>query len=158
MTPEPNHVTTIDQHRGDHSGGLPVVELHEVRTAFADYADGKRWEDLTDADRGWWADAIADIHAARVELAELPADRRARANEIAGAESCDLEDLAGVLRRAVAEAKRDDDARTDTARERTAYAWAKNEQGYTGTYAEWLAMPAADRAEHEDGAAGIGTV
>lgn len=38
-----------------------------------------------------------------------------------------------------------------------AWKWAVANQGYTGTYEEWLAMDADERAEYEDGAAGIPT-
>lgn len=34
-----------------------------------------------------------------------------------------------------------------------AYRWARDQQGYTGTWAEWLAMPLGDRQAYEDGAA-----
>ena len=47
--------------------------------------------------------------------------------------------------------------RQDSDFERMAYRWAASQQGYAGTYAEWLAMPAKERAEYEDGAAGIPT-
>jgi len=42
--------------------------------------------------------------------------------------------------------------------ERDAYAWARREQGYAGTLAEWCSMDSATRASYEDGAAGIGTI
>lgn len=48
-------------------------------------------------------------------------------------------------------------ARTDTPAEKLAYQWAASNQGYVGTYAEWLALPAGERQEYEDGAAGIPT-
>lgn len=38
-----------------------------------------------------------------------------------------------------------------------AYKWAASEQGFTGTYADWQALPAGERAKYEDGAAGVGT-
>lgn len=37
------------------------------------------------------------------------------------------------------------------------YQWAVRNQGYEGTYEQWLAMSADDRQEYEDGAAGIPT-
>lgn len=43
------------------------------------------------------------------------------------------------------------------AQDQAAYRWAKNEQGYTGTYAEWQAMGDDERNEYEQGAAGIPT-
>jgi hypothetical protein len=39
-----------------------------------------------------------------------------------------------------------------------AYKWAVAEQGFDGTYQEWMDMDADERAEYEDGAQGIGTV
>lgn len=47
---------------------------------------------------------------------------------------------------------------SDHRAEHIAYAWAVREQGYDGTYADWRRLSAAERAEYEDGAAGIGTV
>jgi len=43
------------------------------------------------------------------------------------------------------------------AQDQAAYRWAKNEQGYTGSYAEWQAMSDDERNEYEQGAAGIPT-
>lgn len=42
--------------------------------------------------------------------------------------------------------------------ERDAYEWAVRNQDYQGSFADWLAMPASERAEYDLGAAGIGTV
>lgn len=42
--------------------------------------------------------------------------------------------------------------------EREAWQWARDQQGYEGTLADWLAMPADERAEYEAGARGEGTV
>lgn len=39
-----------------------------------------------------------------------------------------------------------------------AWKWATQNQGYTGTFADWQAMDDGERAEYEAGAAGIGTV
>lgn len=47
--------------------------------------------------------------------------------------------------------------RQDSQHEQMCWKYAVREQGYTGTYAEWLAMPAAEREEYETGAQGIGT-
>lgn len=38
-----------------------------------------------------------------------------------------------------------------------AYLWATAEQGFTGSYEDFLDMPDADRQEYDDGAQGIGT-
>lgn len=43
------------------------------------------------------------------------------------------------------------------AQDQAAYQWAKNEQGYTGSYAEWQTMGDDERNEYEQGAAGIPT-
>lgn len=44
-----------------------------------------------------------------------------------------------------------------TTSEERAYKWAVANQGYAGTFAEWLALDADERAEYEAGAAGIPT-
>jgi len=41
--------------------------------------------------------------------------------------------------------------------ERRAYQWAAANQGYAGTYEDWLSLPANERAEYELGAAGVPT-
>lgn len=71
-------VTTIDQHRGTHSTGLPIRALCEVRTSAADHG-------LEPGDP-----RLAEIHAAEVDLASLDAGHRARARAY-------LDDLAGFL-------------------------------------------------------------
>lgn len=101
--------TKIDQHQGTHNG-LGIYEYHDVRTDLSPYAD-RRWDDLSAEDRAWWESTTADYHAAMVELESLSADVRERAKEILMAdESTDLEDSAGVVRRAIAEARGDEDA------------------------------------------------
>lgn len=40
--------------------------------------------------------------------------------------------------------------------DRKAYIWAVSDQGYTGTWADWQAMPLDEREEYESGAAGGG--
>lgn len=47
--------------------------------------------------------------------------------------------------------------RTDSSQERMAYKWAVSNQGYVGTYEQWLAMDEGDREEYEVGAQGIPT-
>lgn len=47
--------------------------------------------------------------------------------------------------------------RQDSMTEQAAYQWAKDQQGYVGRYEEWLQMPADERDEYEQGAAGIPT-
>ncbi len=42
-------------------------------------------------------------------------------------------------------------------RENMAWKWAVNNQGYTGTFSEWLEMDADEREEYEQGAQGIPT-
>lgn len=41
--------------------------------------------------------------------------------------------------------------------EEYAYGYAKQNQGYEGSYAEWLDLPADEREAYELGAAGIST-
>lgn len=92
------------------------------------------------------------MYARRLRDGETAAE--AKEDALAGYES---EESRREVRRTF-EAIEAPEGREDTAAEAAAYAWAKNEQGYAGTYAEWLDMPAGERAEYEDGAAGIGTV
>ena len=47
--------------------------------------------------------------------------------------------------------------RQDTPEEKKAFFWAANNQGFAGTYEEWLALSDVDRAEYELGAAGVPT-
>lgn len=52
------------------------------------------------------------------------------------------------------------DAHADARRmsqERVAYQWAVAEQGYRGTWGQWLAMSSGEREEYEAGARGEGT-
>lgn len=51
----------------------------------------------------------------------------------------------------------DNQANTTTTSEEQAYKWAKANQGFEGTLEQWLALPADERAEYEQGAAGIPT-
>lgn len=44
-----------------------------------------------------------------------------------------------------------------TASDREAFDWARQQQGFTGTYADWQALDDGTRKAYEDGAAGIGT-
>ena len=37
-----------------------------------------------------------------------------------------------------------------------AWVWARGQQGYEGTWADWQAMPLSERQEYERGAAGDG--
>ena len=39
-----------------------------------------------------------------------------------------------------------------------AWEWAKYNQGFNGTYDEWIQLNDEERQQYEDGAAGIGTV
>jgi predicted transcriptional regulator len=41
--------------------------------------------------------------------------------------------------------------------EELAYDWARREQGYSGTFAEWLKLSRESRRQYELGAAGIPT-
>jgi len=104
----PCHITTIDQHRGDHHTGMRMMELVEIRTQFSDYCQDKRWERMSEHDRDWWAELLADLHAARVELASLDADLRHAAEEYLGQiAGDDLSDHAATIRRAIELARED---------------------------------------------------
>lgn len=94
--------TTVDQDRGPHSSGARYTQLIDVITSYSDYSP-VAWETLGPDDREWWTDLLADIHAARVALAELPQEARERAEEKITDTDCDLEQCAGVIRRAVEE-------------------------------------------------------
>ena len=39
-----------------------------------------------------------------------------------------------------------------------AYRWAKSDQGFTGTFDEWMAQDDEERDQYENGASGIGTI
>ena len=95
----PSHVTTIDQHRGDHSSGTPYTQLKDISTLFSDYSE-ESWESLDADGQQWWCDVLADLHAAEVELASLPADHRAAAREAVRHDD-DLQGAAGRIRAAV---------------------------------------------------------
>ena len=47
--------------------------------------------------------------------------------------------------------------RTDISSEQRAWKWAVANQGFAGTFAEWVAMESDERASYEAGAAGIPT-
>lgn len=100
----PSHSTRVDQHQWtDTASGMRMCKLTDVRTSFSDYSQDS-WDALSPTDREWWADTLADIHAARVELAELESERREAAQAIIDDQQCDdLENVAGVIRRAIAE-------------------------------------------------------
>lgn len=104
-TTYPHHKTTIDQHRGNHEPtGLPIFQLHDIVTDFADLSQDS-WDELDTEAQQWWCDVIADYHDACVALESLDAAPRSRAREIlleSGAD--DVEDCAGTIRRAIAEA------------------------------------------------------
>jgi len=76
----PCHITTVDQHKGDHATGMRIMELATVTTRFSDFSD-IRWEALTADDKEWWTGHLADMHAASVELASLDSEHRALAKE-----------------------------------------------------------------------------
>jgi hypothetical protein len=103
-TQVPQFVTTIDQHRGNHSSGMRYMKLTEVRTEWAGLGDG--WDDMTPDEQEAATATLADIHAAEVELASCDSDVRQRANEllphIAGI--TDFDYAATAIREAIAEA------------------------------------------------------
>ncbi len=110
ITRAPHHKTTINQDRGIHSydkdDGLPnrMHALFDIVTTFSDYCQSSTWEGLSASDRGSWAESIADVHAARVELASLRSEHRRRAEEaLAGMDSDGVSDDAAAIRRAIAE-------------------------------------------------------
>jgi hypothetical protein len=107
-THAPDHRTTIDQHRGDHEAtGLPIYQLTDVITSFSDYSQ-ERWERLSADDREWWEATLADIHAARVELAELPYEHRNATEEgLEGEGQCDVDNYAALIRRAISTSRPD---------------------------------------------------
>lgn len=102
----PRHTSTIDQHQGTHEAtGLPIYSLVTITTDFSDYSQ-ESWDGQSAEDQEWWAEMIADIHDARVEMANLDADAYERASAILESSDCnDVGDLAAVSRRAIAEAR-----------------------------------------------------
>lgn len=103
MTPEePSHVTTIDQHAGDHSTGLPEMQLAEVCTYYSHHSQ-ESWESLDADAKTWWVETLADLHAAEVELAECNAGVRAAAKELIADRMPpdDLESAPAIIRGAI---------------------------------------------------------
>jgi hypothetical protein len=43
-------------------------------------------------------------------------------------------------------------------KDKQAYRWACDQQGFVGNYEKWVCLPAEERAEYEAGAAGFGTI
>jgi hypothetical protein len=104
----PVHVTTVDQHIGNHPTGMREMQLKEIRTSFSDYDPDHLWAELSDDDRETWDSTLADIHAARVEMAELDCDTREAAETLlceATVYGCEVTDEAEFIRNAIAEAK-----------------------------------------------------
>ena len=94
--------TTIEQHIGTRPDGARTVQLHEVRTDAADWISLKEWASLTASQREDVRCYLAEIHAASLALAELDYDQRRKATDlISDAGAHDLEDMAGVIRRAI---------------------------------------------------------
>ena len=95
-------LTTIDQHRGERNG-TPVTELTEIITN-ADDIDG--FADLDDEGKAEICGELAKLHAARVKLAHLDADERARAEAIIAGNICDeIAEEAQLIEDAIAEAE-----------------------------------------------------
>ena len=95
----PSHVTTIDQHTGDHAGGTPYMQHKDITTRFSDYSQ-ESWDSLDADAQQWWGDVLSDLHAAEVELASLPAGHRAAAREAVRHDD-DIEGAAGRIRAAI---------------------------------------------------------
>jgi hypothetical protein len=106
MSPEARRrfETTIVQHREtDKRTGTPILVPREIVTDFAEFAPGRPWDDLPDAERRRWSAMLAEIHAVRVELESLDAARRSRAKEILFRLECgQAEDEVAVIRHAIA--------------------------------------------------------
>lgn len=94
--------TTVDQDRGPHSSGARYRQLTDVVTQFSDYSLFS-WDSLDTQDREWWTDLLAELHEARVALAELPQEARSEVEERLLDEHCNIEDTASVIRRIIAE-------------------------------------------------------
>jgi hypothetical protein len=103
LSEAPHYTTDIDQHQGVHDTGLTITELVTIRTDYADHGQ-ETWADLGESDRQWWHETLADLHAAEVELASLPADHRQAASVLQGERADDdLEDAARIIRTAIEE-------------------------------------------------------
>ena len=97
--------TTVDQHVGTHEPtGLPETRLTEVRTDISDYVSADDWNALADKDRRAATKDLYELHAARVDLASLPADDREKVQaEIEAAGCIDFTDIAPAIQRAIRE-------------------------------------------------------
>lgn len=92
--------TTIDQHVGTHTNGARYTALVTIETTPEMY-----W--LTDDDMDAATEAaLADIHAAKVELEALDADQRAEARELLAFADCEMDNEAAVIRQAIKDSAR----------------------------------------------------
>ena len=94
---------TIQQHKDtDPRTGTPITALREIVTDFADFARHSSWDNLPAEEQARWSAILAEIHAARIELESLDADRRSRAKEILFRLECgQVEDEEAVIRHAI---------------------------------------------------------
>jgi hypothetical protein len=98
----PMFVTDIDQDHGEHKPtGLRETRLTTIATSYGMFGDAGPWERLGKSEREWWRTILSDFHAARVEVAALPYERRRRVEEAIAEEDCDLSDWPLVVRRAI---------------------------------------------------------
>ena len=95
--------TTIQQHKDtDRRTGAPITAPREIVTDFADFARHLSWDALPAPEQARWSGLLAEIHAARVDLESLDADRRSRAKEILFRLECGrIEDEEAVIRHAI---------------------------------------------------------
>lgn len=97
--------TVVDQHVGDHPEGRPIRDWRDVITAYTDH-NSTPWAELPPHQRRHYQELLGDLHAARVDAANLPNHLREYVH--AGVEDYaitdDLETYVTVLRRLINEA------------------------------------------------------
>lgn len=109
MSSERLHITTVDQHIGNHEPtGMRQTRFVEVRTDLADYVPTVDFEKQTPDDQRSTLEILADIHKANVELASLDSEHRAAAKEwLADYGSTDFDGCASMIRKAIRETSDD---------------------------------------------------
>jgi DNA-binding XRE family transcriptional regulator len=105
MSSERLHITTVDQHVGNHKPtGMRETCFVEVRTDLSDYVPTVDFEKQTPDDQRLTLEILAEIHEANVALAELDADHRAAAQEwLADYGTTDFDGVAPMIRKAIRE-------------------------------------------------------
>jgi hypothetical protein len=98
----PTWVSDVKQDMGPGAApGTREVKRRTIATDYASYGSAGPWARLGASDRAWWRATLEAFHAARVEVATLPYERRRRVEEAIAEEECELSDWPMVVRRAI---------------------------------------------------------